>query len=537
MKNFKLNINRQIPSSEVINSRKDFGSLMKDAAAIKSNQKWNSKNWIKPSLFVVTVLVVTLALLIQFKHTDKKNISQNKKELNNNSYVKAPVKSINSAFEIFKIANNKENKLHHSSGTTIFINPYTFGSKNDSIEIRYREFKTPCEMLFSGIPMTYDSCGKTYQFESGGMFELLAFKNGKPIQIAKNKEIKIDFIASTRDKSFNFYELDTNRKCWKYIGKEENTKNDMTYQYNDYKDNQHEINILDVSQIDETNKKLEAELPPLPSQPDKKHYRFNIDVEKKDFPELANYKDLQFEIVSSDRVFGKEIYSITWESAEIKQSKKGLYKLNLSSKNAKYNFYIKPVFEGKDYDSAMTVYNKAFSKYETEIANNKKIKNNLELKYQRTKMNIDAQSKNHAEKIEIQNDKMQVQKGIVEGLIKTYEIKATGIYNCDKPVELPQGKDVYFTYRNSDNEQLKIAHAFLITNDRNSYYNISLKKILSFNPKKKNCIVVIDEEGNIGLIDNNVFSKITQGTSKCVFSPVFYSSIKSPKDLEALING
>ncbi len=89
--------------------------------------------------------------------------------------------------------------IRHVSGSEIFIPEQAFVLKSTGkycskkITIKYREFHSQADMVAANIPMTFMQGKKKHQLESGGMFEILAFCNDEPMELAKGKKIQVRF--------------------------------------------------------------------------------------------------------------------------------------------------------------------------------------------------------------------------------------------------------------------------------------------------------------------------------------------------------
>ncbi len=76
------------------------------------------------------------------------------------------------------------------------------------VNISYREYHEPLEVLLSGIPMTFDSAGARHQFQTAGMFELQAVKEGEEVFIKPGEKIKIEMQSMDDESDYNLYALD-----------------------------------------------------------------------------------------------------------------------------------------------------------------------------------------------------------------------------------------------------------------------------------------------------------------------------------------
>lgn len=143
-------------------------------------------------------------------------------------------KTLNSCFEelqkdftTYNLSAEKGGTITYESGSTVHFEPnsitYEDGTPvKGNIEVSYREFRNPAEILFSGIPMTYTEKGEKLNFNSGGMFELRAKQNGKNLKL--NKPAIIDFVATEILPDMNYYAMDDQNGQWKKVKSLEDNK-------------------------------------------------------------------------------------------------------------------------------------------------------------------------------------------------------------------------------------------------------------------------------------------------------------------------
>ncbi len=81
------------------------------------------------------------------------------------------------------------------------------------VRVDYTEYKTPFDIFASGIPMEFKTDSGTFNLYSGGMFELLASKNGEELFLEKNKEITLNFEV-TDNQNYNLYAFNDNENNW-----------------------------------------------------------------------------------------------------------------------------------------------------------------------------------------------------------------------------------------------------------------------------------------------------------------------------------
>lgn len=125
-------------------------------------------------------------------------------------------------FKTFELDNSTSNEINYKSGTTIKIPAKAVTYKNGkpvegNYELKYREFRDPAEITFSGIPMVYNEKGSDYNFNSVGMLEIRAEKNGEAL--ALKKDITYNFNCTDKKPGVNFYQMEDSTGEWTELKK------------------------------------------------------------------------------------------------------------------------------------------------------------------------------------------------------------------------------------------------------------------------------------------------------------------------------
>src|SRR5690606_34914488 len=94
---------------------------------------------------------------------------------------------------------------------------------------------------------------------------------------------------------------------------------------------------------------------------------FKLDGSNDEFPELAAFNNVLFEVGPENKNYRKELHEITWSDVKISQGPdKGTnYLLTLSFRNQLEKLIVYPVLEGNDYDKALAIYNQKFATYQS----------------------------------------------------------------------------------------------------------------------------------------------------------------------------
>ncbi|CAN5203816.1 hypothetical protein BH09BAC5_BH09BAC5_28580 [soil metagenome] len=255
-----------------------------------------------------------------------------------------PVLQNNLAFRNFTVNSDKADTISISEGTQLFIPPGTFVDENGKavtgdVQIHYRAFYTPGEIIASGISMFYDTANAEHVFSSAGMFEITGTQNGNPVSIAKGKSIDMNFASTRNDAQYSFYEMDTTNAKWKFV----TTGNA-------------EPNSFRNKLIAELDKLI-----PKPVEPklfDANKPVIDIDVDTKDHPELAGYDGIlwQYAGTGTDPEKNKWVYDENWTSTQLtmRDSSTCMYGLKLSSGTKTFSTNVYPTLKGQNYQKAVS---------------------------------------------------------------------------------------------------------------------------------------------------------------------------------------
>lgn len=584
----KIIIDREPVGSEEILSRRNFQRLVSDAKLMQ--KPFFTSTWFISSIAATAVL--TIALLVFYNgsgnetETPKDNTAMLKAADSNivgnskmiytedSPCINPPVKGAEKKASIYTVSNEKGATIAHPSGTLIKIPPAAVQDENGQTvsgkyDIHYREFHSLEEIILSGIPMTYDSAGTQYHFESAGMIDIRASQNGKALQIAPNKPIEIQ-MASTRSESrFNHYYLDTIQRNWIYLGKEKTGKKEQSKAAisdsigfpanlsSEQKENTSivvnqkalitpEIVALQKS-LDESRLKLESTNQQKPIEPQKvnvqKHH-FNIDVNPAEFPELSAFKNTLFEVGSENNNFSRDWYDQHWNSVTLREHIKGKsFKLELvkiaNGKPSVASLIVYPVYEGKNYDEALLVYENQLKQYNTSLRTQQEIlaQKEKELKecIARSEKELakqlkaeEAERKRRAElrARELINSAGTGNNNVLEvrypanytpqqiadfTTTRTFSVMQFGFYNSDCPKKLPDERVLAALFLDQENNKMILApRVFLVDQSNNisySYYQNTLSRF-GFNPQSTNSILIILNDGRAAYFKAKDFESV-----------------------------
>ena len=523
----KTNLNRPDINSEEISKGKNFDSVLKKQLAMK--KPFYKKNWFLSSIVVAAVTAVT-AIALQPKDHLENNVKVDQANLLNADSVltsfylaeeskptiNPPLAGVNVTYTVYKVMAEKGAALDFKTGSRLLVPKNAFVDENGKllkgeVELRYREFHDAVDFFVSGIPMTYDSAGQRYHFESAGMMEMLAYQNGKPVNVAPEKSINVALASNYKSTEYNLYKLDTVKNNWSCLGKDKVVANaeksasvaSLSKPSVQLEETPEYKTIETAKLMVQKDKEVKiASLPKLnlepkkPEEAKKDKYTFNIDVSAKEYPELAVYKGVLFEVGPENKGFTNAMYDITWDEAVIKDGiKKGEnYSLTLKKNSKKYDIVVYPVFEGKDYEKATKDFQEKFAKYNGVLEKRKADEIKIEEEYQSKLVALKKQQQELELKWKQQDENNFKLMSTVEKVQRMFAVNSFGVYNCDKPSVYPKGVTCSINLTNDKDVKLMCYDVFLVDRSKNGLFSYTKNPIttFSFDPKATNLLWTVD---------------------------------------------
>jgi hypothetical protein len=388
-------------------------------------------------------LIVLLTFFVSCNQADKK---EKNVKVSTTNFIQLPIKNADIPFKEYSVDAEKGDTIFYQTGSIILFPPNSFVDKNGNVikgnvRVKYREFTSPIDFYLSGIPMSYDSSGKQYTFESSGMCEILAYKDSLPVFVNPKSKPEINIVTQNTSQEHNLYYLDTTQQKW--VNKGTSIITDLNKKVSDNK-------ITTTSSFTEITEPLK------PEKANTKSPVIKIVIDPASFKELLVYDNLQFQLDPNEKNFNPKDTAGDWSNVElVKGSSKGLYTVKFSNASKTISYAARPVLEGNDYDKALKIFDKKNKEYQKKL--NERLNTEKTNKDQNIKDSIAYSIRLEENKrierlnalIEIRNKEIEKQNAIVEKinkqivetslsnkLMRSFEVDGFGIWNCDKAIAL-----------------------------------------------------------------------------------------------------
>ena len=320
-------------------------------------------NCLRKSSVVLCIFVLLLTACKDQEKKAEKTPEATTVTTSTTPFINPPIKSADVPYEEYEVDAAKGDTLIYPTGSIILFPPNAFVDDTGKpvtgkVQVKYREFKDPIDFFLAGIPMNYDSAGVAYQFESSGMLDIRAFKDGKPVFVNKDSKPEINLVSKNKSNNHSLYFLDTVQGKWINKGgmqiiERRNTKA--------------------AAKNKTTSVAIAQEALPEPVKPlkaDNKSPVLKIEVDPSSFKEFAVYKNLKFQVDESKTPFNKKDSEEEWNNLELlKGSQPGTYMAKFSNAAKSVTYAVKPVFTGSDYDNALKAFEQEYAVYkkQTEV--------------------------------------------------------------------------------------------------------------------------------------------------------------------------
>lgn len=551
MKNYKINTNREPLSEADIQAGQNFEQVLKGYKAIKPPFYKAAKFWFGSG----AVLVATVAAVLLFKGL---NPADNLSEPTRN-FIQPPIAEADITYTTYNLVAGTDSVLEYKTGSKINVPANAFTDENGNVvkgpvQLSYREFHDIADVFLAGIPMTYDSAGETYHFETAGMMDISASQNGKPLRTNPQALITVQLASKNQEDRFNSYYLDTVAKQWVYLANGNYPVASEALNESDSlpvsampvqapktsNDAQLKAQSPAYRKVCEEIAEVEKEKPVAPKKAEKKKPRFSIKVDEKEFPELSAYNNLKFQVVDETGYDPKKA-NVVWEDVQLKRVAGTLnYEITFIKRTETYSVIAAPAVDEKDYEAAKKIFDEKYAEYTQKLAERKAEQARLKKEWEEKAKAIEAQIQ---KEVEAQKQRIKEYEARLDQsnlFYRTLQVNQFGTFNCDCPQRLPNGGEVVAEFTDKKTGQpLKIGTAYLVEKGRNlmfSYYPEGLNRF-RFDPKQTNLVWAVTTDQRVCVVNAEEFKAATADIAKGHFkAEVVERKFSSSEEVKEYLN-
>ncbi|MCP3933062.1 MAG: hypothetical protein GY705_28660 [Bacteroidetes bacterium] len=542
--NYNIKINPPQPSSEEIAKHKDFDGLLKHYHSSSPNPSKLPANKIALYAGSIAAIAATIFLAIFLTPTlfNSDNTITEDAFFASHKFVDAPIPPLDPVSESYTIIAEEGGTLEINTGSKIVIPEMAFMNDRGKlvegeVQIFYREFHDPVDFFRAGIPMDYDSAGVKYQLESAGMIELLAEKDGERINIAPSQAIDIELPSEIlvpqngNAPEFNIYYLDTLKRNWVYMDRDEMEFNDPEPSiFDEFLKEEIPIEMAAEMEALETRQaeaivSMEKSIPfPIapkrPRQFEEGASSIELDFLTDNIKESDNAADALFketyegtiwQVMEKKTAFNENLANFTWEKWDLKKLDDQNFQITFTRGEHSMELIVTPVLLGEDYENAMTKFEDEYTKYKQNIKDQLALR---EIEKDRLQKQLEEEKALMAMKYEEQintlkakgNDYAAADMMIRKKVVNRFRATGLGFWNCDRPLP-PYIEQIFcdFTDQHGNNYDNRIG--YLVDKNQNTVYRFLAQKRtpLRVNTKAENLIWFVNPDNKLAILQPEEF--------------------------------
>jgi hypothetical protein len=447
------------------------------------------------------------------------------------------------------VKSNEELVVQTASGTKITIPANTLIDGDGElvqgdVVLKYREFLNQKDIFQSGIPMLYKEGTEERVFESGGMFELLAYQNDKPIYIAPDKLVQVDLASKQVGDNFNVYYYSANDSTWIDKGKDKHGFSAEQRASVDSLLRTGEV-YAEVVQIEKESKsaaerlsKIQKSKPIAPVVAAESKPSFTIEVNYKHFPELQAMHGVKFQVSDKETNFKPAYASEIWNSATISRGDESneFFTCFENIKQGEKCFLTNPVIEKQNLAMANKRYDVLMETYLF-----KKDSAVKRLAWLKERMAKRVQKLAELRIVALNNRNVPLSQALENTVTRRFQIENFGIWNSDCAQKLPSEAIVKAKFVDEAGTPLMFHRMYLVLKDKNmviTLYPEIFKKGIPYNPGE-DCMLwaVTPDLKNVAVFNTSQFKSINKSHKTHTFDMKLVSSDVFDKySVEAIFN-
>lgn len=526
----KFNLDRKPLDSSFIQSRQDFDKVLKGYQALKP-PLWKNPWFYGP--VGLASLAVALTLTFQnnfFANGDNSTLSasiqnDDKQELEDTPCLQPLHEKTDIPFENFAVDPEKGGDFTTQNGTIIHVPKGSLTAEEDGpVNLKVREFPDMESAFLAGVPMDY---GQKSAFESGGMIEIRGEQDGATVTIDPKKPLKVDMTLYNAGNDFKFWALNEENSQWSTYPCTFTTNSNLKPVKST---GNSKATLGAIQEVQQKIENCEKEIQTVQQKdtkeelvPTKNARKLVVEFEPKAFPELAAYKDIEFEYLlpkvqtsANMSEFQKRIEyasSQTWNDMDVAK-KNGDYVIIFKNKRENYSVPVKPVLKGQSLAQLENQLKEAEGKKKEKLQELQaekvallKREKELKFKHEKAVNDLKAQLNSMVPASQTENAAARTNQDVATVASNFNSTRANfvtsgfGLFNCDRPIPYPEAFEQPVLCQNEDGERIQVISAYVFDQKRNTRFTYGERNGRGLHElawtKNKGALIVIDGEGNL----------------------------------------
>lgn len=260
-----------------------------------------------------------------------------------------------------------------ASGSRLIIPPAAFQDEagqaiTGEVELAYTEHSDFVEVFLSGAEMK-NAAGE--QLETAGLMEIQAQQNGKSVYLKADKAIQVELKAKLESRkaqlAYEVQQYHIAKAFWQTKGSVQKALDANSEEAGGAAAKE---SATSTAETETSLRKAIAQNFPKPSKPiapgqkKKDSYVLELDIKAEEFPELAEYSNILWEVDNAN--YKEEWDKINWEDFDVVETSKGQYRLTLSTREQQVEMPVRPIILNNRKNKSQ--YQKELEKYEAALA-------------------------------------------------------------------------------------------------------------------------------------------------------------------------
>ncbi len=576
--NYNILRNQKQPSSDDIARYKDFDALLAKYQAVAQPTPKNDRAIVRRLTYVavaVAAAAASIVFVINFLRTPNLPTLTEEQYFAQLPVVHPPIEQAKPAYTVQTVDVAQGGTYKMETGSRLVLPTQAFmNDRGELIEgdvnLHYRELSDYVDFFLAGVPMTYEEGGIRYQLEAAGMVELYAEQNGIRVSLAPGKVIEVELISEiylpegSEVPKFQVYKLDTTAREWILQAVQNiQTIEDLANATIDINNN-NPVNALrseyasDLAAIEtaaaERLRAIEASVP-APAEPLKPLQKTGTSIElditdgsvivedDPNTPEDENerlkqqYKGSLWQI-SPNTAYDERDFQIKWETFRLRKLNSTDYELIATKDNRTLKLIVNPVLTGKDYQRALTQYERDHAAWEAKMkerdAQLQDQRNTLQTETQQQKVAARQRFESKLAAAGLSADALLTKKRV----INRFPVSSLGMWSCDRMI--PQAEQqLQGTLEDQFGKEYEHQVAYLVNKRHNTVYRyyVTNDNPIRFDQQSDNLLWVVTGDNKIAILKPTDFKKVvSQKQKKTVKLNLLDQPIRKEDDARAVLS-